>query len=209
MSGKTKMALKKNKKGIIFNPDTGLVVKSSSERIVIGKLVDEEFVSLTKEVAEYCEKNQIEYDKTLLKETSSQEEQEEEQNEEQDEEENQENEEEEEKREDEVKKQGENRKKSEEIKKKSISVEKPVSKERESKITEQTETGFAHFNSLLKSFQTLFEDKDKNLNDSKKVIIKLESQVAELTENLNKTEKQLEETKKRLKGVLLAMQGEL
>lgn len=56
-------ALKRNKKGQIYNPTTGLVFLSETDRRAIGRIVDDEYEEgLSKESVELCEKYGFKYD---------------------------------------------------------------------------------------------------------------------------------------------------
>jgi len=67
-SDKNKVVLKKIKDSThILHPDSKLVLQSSKERIVIGRYVDNEILSLNDESIELCDKWNFKYDKTFLK----------------------------------------------------------------------------------------------------------------------------------------------
>jgi hypothetical protein len=68
MSSKSqKLILKKNKKlDKIYHPDSGLVFKSATEKVVIGRIVDDEFISLDEATLELCEQYNFKYDESLV-----------------------------------------------------------------------------------------------------------------------------------------------
>ena len=64
-----KLVLKKNKKlDKIYHPDTGLVFKSASERVVIGRIIEDEFASLDQESVDLCQQYGFRYDESLIEE---------------------------------------------------------------------------------------------------------------------------------------------
>ena len=63
---KNKIVLKKIKDSThILHPDSKLVLQSSKERIVIGRYVDNEIVTLNDESIELCDKWNFKYDKSI------------------------------------------------------------------------------------------------------------------------------------------------
>ena len=64
MSSKSiKLVLKKNKKlDKIYHPETSLVFKSATEKIVIGRIEDDEFVPLDQLCVDLCLQNNFKYD---------------------------------------------------------------------------------------------------------------------------------------------------
>lgn len=64
---KRKIILKKlSSHNTIWHPDSTLVFKSQKEKIVVGRFVDEEVVSLDQECIELCESWGFKYDESLL-----------------------------------------------------------------------------------------------------------------------------------------------
>lgn len=80
MSSKTaKLVLKKHKKlDKIYHPDTGLVFKSATEKVVVGRIVDDDFVELDEEALQLCEQNHFKVDESLLETEEAEEQPEEE-----------------------------------------------------------------------------------------------------------------------------------
>lgn len=75
-----KLTLKRNKKlDKIFHGETNLVFKSVNEKIVIGRLEGDEFLSLDGICIELCEEWGLSYDESLIEKTSTTEEENEEQ----------------------------------------------------------------------------------------------------------------------------------
>jgi hypothetical protein len=75
-----KLTLKRNKKlDKIFHSETNLVFKSINEKIVIGRLEGDKFLSLDGICIELCEEWGLSYDESLIEKTSSTEEENEEQ----------------------------------------------------------------------------------------------------------------------------------
>lgn len=67
-----KTVYKRNKKlGKIYHPDSGLVIKSAKEKIVIGRIDGDEFVPLDETALELCEKWNFKYDESLVEETDA------------------------------------------------------------------------------------------------------------------------------------------
>ena len=68
-TSKAKITLKKNKIiDKIWHPESTLVFKSSTEKKVIGRCVDDEFISLDEEGLSLCEKWGFKYDTDLVDE---------------------------------------------------------------------------------------------------------------------------------------------
>jgi chromosome segregation ATPase len=65
----TKIILKKLKEyDTMWHPDSTLVFKSSTEKLVIGRYVNNELISLDEEALELCEKWKFKYDSSLIEE---------------------------------------------------------------------------------------------------------------------------------------------
>ena len=76
-TAKRKLRLAKLKKyNTIWHPDSTLVFKSQKERLVIGRLVDKELVSLDDEAIELAEQWKLKIDESLLESGSDSEDQE-------------------------------------------------------------------------------------------------------------------------------------
>jgi cobalamin biosynthesis protein CobT len=74
---KNKIILKKLKAlDTIWHPESTLVFKSSKEKVVIGRYVDDELLSLDNIAVELCEKWKFKYDKDLLEEDANEDEEE-------------------------------------------------------------------------------------------------------------------------------------
>lgn len=76
MSKKTKGIVFKNNKalGMIWHPESGLVLKSKDEKIVVGQCVDDELIPLNDEIVELCNEWHLKYDESLLKKEEPEEE---------------------------------------------------------------------------------------------------------------------------------------
>jgi hypothetical protein len=62
-----KLALKHNKKlDKIYDPITGLVFKSPNEKLVTGRIVDNEFRPLDEEILALCEEHGFKHDESLI-----------------------------------------------------------------------------------------------------------------------------------------------
>ena len=202
MSSKTaKLVLKKNKKlDKIYHPDTGLVFKSATEKVVIGRIVDDEFVPLDEEAVELCEKNSFKVDESLLETDEAEE--------------------------PETKKKSSSKKKSEEETEETEETEEPPKgkkappKEEEKKpvndskaATPAKDSKATPANDSLDCFAKIIARHNKELQDyvsghqTESEAVK--EQVAELEKQLASAKKDLEEVRKKLKGVLSAMQGDL
>ena len=73
-NSKTKMSFKKIKNSTnILHNDTGLVLRSVKDKVVIGRLENESIVTLDKICVSLCEKWNLKYDESLLKETDEEE----------------------------------------------------------------------------------------------------------------------------------------
>ena len=74
-----KIVLKKNKSlDKIWHPDSTLVFKSSTEKVVIGRCVNDSLISLDDEALELCKQWKFKYDEELINESDEEEEEEEE-----------------------------------------------------------------------------------------------------------------------------------
>ena len=168
MNSKVSSLKRHVKSGKIFFTDTKLVVKSASEKIVIGRIFNDDFLQLDKEAVDLCNQLGLQYDKNLLNEEET--EQRQESNEEEETEQRQESNEEE-------------------------TQEKPK--------CEQTKEETVGFLDILKiNF--------KNIENSyKKYEKEINSKITLLETELDTTKKELQEVKKKLKGVLIAMQSSL
>lgn len=69
-SKKEKTVFKKHKAlDKVYHPESGLVIKSATDKVVIGRISDDdEFISLDDECLELCEKYGFKYDETLVAE---------------------------------------------------------------------------------------------------------------------------------------------
>lgn len=213
MSSKAaKLVLKKNKKlDKIYHPETGVVFKSATEKVVIGRIVDDEFIPLDEEALELCEKNHFKYDESLVETEEATEEEKpveakksskksEARNSSQEE-----TVEEEEKPATQSKKAVEEEPKVSAVKKSSDPVKVGQSK------------GNASSDDVMSGFATILSRYNKELQDFfavRQAEVQKESQtdkerIAELETQVSSLKKELEDVKKKLKGVLTAMQGEL
>lgn len=190
---KSKLVLKKNKKGQIYHSDTNLVFKSASEKIVIGRLSGDEFISLDEEALELCEKNGFAYDESLVETESNQNENEKtnsenndrlsdrENNDNQDNQDNQDN---------NVDKENKQENKQENL---------------NCKVDNEVSTVEIH-NNLSQTLSEFTFQINKLFNNEKNTY---ETKINDLELSLKAAKKELEDVKKKLKGVLLAMQEQL
>jgi len=64
---KQKITLKKLKAlDTIWHPESGLVFKSQNEKLVTGRYVNKEFISLDEDTLDICKKWPFKYDKSLI-----------------------------------------------------------------------------------------------------------------------------------------------
>jgi hypothetical protein len=186
MSTKAKLVLKNNKKlGKIYNPDTMLVFdKAGTDKLVIGRIDGDEFVSLDEQAISLCKEHDLKYDTTLCEEAEEEEQgAEEEQESEEAQEEPEEPEQEEEK---------------EEPKKPVKETKKP-----EPKKSEPVESKVSHpaldLDSLVKSFTaSLFEQVQ-----TKETVHK--QQLSDLEAKVQKLEKEYDTLKKKYNAMIQAM----
>jgi outer membrane biosynthesis protein TonB len=214
--------LKKHKKGFLYHADTNLVFKSSTEKIVIGRLFQDDFISLDDEALELCEQNGFKYDETLV-ETEEAEETEEVEpalepvEKKKSQSENSVNE--EEKKVSQVKVEQERNVSSETKKakeqpkeeRKPPSVE-PVRQELKQEPTRnesKEKSGVKDFNDLIEGMQNYVFGLQKQTETDKETIGKLENLLQEKEQLLVQNKKELEEVKRKLKVMLTAMQNDL
>ena len=215
MSNKaTKLTLKRNKKlDKIYHPESGLVFKSASEKIVIGRIADDEFISLDEDTIALCEQYGQEYDKSLVEEVedeagSQENEVQEVENQEVDTNQEVENQEVDTKQENEVQ---------EVVSQEVVSQENENQPDVKVKNVSEISTLISSFSStisgIIASKDKVILEKDgalqSSVNAHKKDRETFSAKEKELSETISKLQKELEEVKKKLKGVLLAMQGEL
>ena len=67
-SKKTKTYKKHKASGKIYDPESMLVIKSQDEKIVVGRIEDDQFVTLDETCLELCEKYGFKYDESLVEE---------------------------------------------------------------------------------------------------------------------------------------------
>lgn len=183
--------LKRNKKlDKIYNPDSGLVFNSSSkDKLVIGRIEDDEFISLDEKALELCEEYNFKYDESLVETEEEEQEQEEK----------------------EVVPSKEEEKEEVVPPKKEIKVEKQRSNEVEVHVTKvdtqrsNEVTNNSEFSTLLLHLQEYVSKKDKYLCDLQITLESREKELSQMKEDLSTKEKELVDTKKKLKGVLSAM----
>jgi flagellar capping protein FliD len=67
MSAKAKLTLKVHKKtSKLYNVETGLVFNNATDKSVVGRIVDDEFIAFDSEALRLCEENGYKYDKSLV-----------------------------------------------------------------------------------------------------------------------------------------------
>jgi hypothetical protein len=179
--------LKRNKKlDKIYNPDSGLVFNSSSkDKLVIGRIEDDEFISLDEKALELCEEYNFKYDESLVE---TEEEKEVVPEKEDDEEE-------------------EEKEEKEEVvpHKKEIKVDVVPVKTKVDTQSPNEVTNNSNFASLLVQLQEYVSNKDKCLSDLEDKLELMRKELSQTKEDLSTKEKELIDTKKKLKGVLSAM----
>jgi outer membrane biosynthesis protein TonB len=207
-SKSTKLVLKTNKKlGKIYHPDTGLVFKSATEKVVIGRIVDDEFVSLDDEAVELCEQNHFKIDESLLESEEA-----EEQPSEKKSSKKKKSDEEEEKADEEEEEEAPKAKTAKAPKKSEEPAKEPVKEPAKEPVKEAKPAK----NKPADSSDGFSAMLSRHAKEMQEYVAGLQSEaqtdkdrVAELEKQLATTKKELEEVRKKLKGVLSAMQGEL
>ena len=183
MSSKSKAVFKKHRKlGKIYDAETGLVIKSQTEKLVIGRIVDDEFLELDEDTVKIAEENGYKIDPSLIEDGDNEQSSEA----------------------DGAEEEPKPKSKTEERKVSAAQSEPKVEPKVESKgkAKPPAQTG-SDLPALLKKFASDFEKAlEKSEQESSKRVVELEAVLAS-------TKKELEETKKKLKGVLAAMQNDL
>jgi len=194
----TKLTLKRNKKlDCLVHAETGLVFKSATEKFVTGRVVNDELVELDEEAQQLCEEHGFKIDPELVSEDNPEAEEETEET---------------------------PKEPVKEEKKKSVSVEEvpkePVGKKSSKKGVEKLPDVLEQYNVILqrhtKELQDFVVGRQSEAQSDKDRLLALEKELkeavqskTELTDKVSSLTKDLEETKKKLKGVLAAMQGDL
>ena len=198
MSSKLSCLKRHVKSGKIFFSDTKLVVKSASEKIVIGRIFNDDFLPLDKEAINLSKQIGLQYDKNLLEET-------EEETEHQETNEEEETKHQETNEEEETKHQETNEE--EETKHQETNEEEETkhqeTKHQETKHQETERNEKELFSDILKINFKYIE------NSYKKYEKETNDKISLLETELDTTKKELQEVKKKLKGVLIAMQNSL
>ena len=178
----TKLVLRPHRKlNKLYHSDTGLVFKSATEKVVIGRIVDDEFVSLDEEALDLCQQNNFRYDESLVEMQ--------EETPDVDEEETPEP-------EPPVKAS----KESKVSKKKNKTLSKEI-QEDENKSEDQVD---------CKDFTTLISSYNKDLQDCvARMHQTYKDKVTNLEKQLTTLKKELEDSRKKLKNILCAMQDDL
>jgi len=187
-----KLVLKKHKKlGKIYQDKSMLVFKSATERLVVGRIEDDQFIPLDEKAVELCEEYGHEVDKSLLDEAEAD--------------------------------------VQEEVEEKEIDAEEsveplpepvvePPSKAKKEKKEKPEETPkkkavvppkVLDFSSVLMRHSEELIELNSSLTKKEEESTQNKERVAELEKELETMKKDHEETKKKLKGVLLAMQNSL
>lgn len=183
MSSKSKkIVYKRNKKlGKIYHPDSGLVVKSAKEKIVIGRIDGNKFVPLDDTALDLCDEWNLKYDESLIDFEDA-----------------------DDSSEDEAEK-SPKKKSQKSADEESDDEEKVPSRKASTKKSNTPVQPPADFAALIarqnKELQDFVAGVTGNGDNDERV--------AELEKELADTKKELTETKKKLKGVLAAMQGTL
>ena len=188
------MALKRHQKTQkIYYPENKLVVRSNTEKIVIGRIDNDIFIPLDDEAIRLCEEHNLKYDESLVENSNDQEEDEQ------------------------VSKSESKESVKEPVKQVSKEVAKEVikdvtvtSKEVSSKDTTRVKSAE---NNLLSDIAKCNTQITKLISDyqskSQQELENATKEIETLREKLSLTEKKLTETTKKLKNVLLAMQSDL
>ena len=207
---------KKHKKtNHIYNPESGLVLKSGDEKTIIGRIDGDSFVEFDETCLKLCKEFSFKYDEKLLDKISKQEQVEAVEEDEEDAEDAEEEEEEESEETEKVEKkldfssipvnQNQERKLS------TVSV--PVQERKPSvvveKVSSKTDKSVSSQDTKLKISEFL----DKKTEDMKKFLFEIDTEnknkISELEESLKKLNKDYEDVKKKLKAVLSAMNESL
>uniref|UniRef100_A0A6C0EJW1 Uncharacterized protein n=1 Tax=viral metagenome TaxID=1070528 RepID=A0A6C0EJW1_9ZZZZ len=202
MSNKTRVTYKKNKKlDKIYHPDSGLVIKSAKERIVIGRIDDGEFVPLDDVALELCEEWDLEPDKTLLEDEEDEDVDEKTKKKSKDEDEDDEEEEKPKGKKSKPKDEDEEEEEKPKGKKKSKPKDEDEEEEEKPKGKKSKPAEGETIVELLARHAKEVQDYVAGLTTS--------SSDNDLEKELEKTKKELEKTKKKLKNVLASMQDAL
>jgi hypothetical protein len=207
MSRKTGIVLKKLKAlNKPWHPESGLVFKSSKEKMVIGRYDkdDGELMPLDEEILELCKKWRFKYDESLLEEEEPEEE-EQEDNEEEDNEEVEDNEEEEQEEDNEQEQEEDNEEEEQEEdnEQEEEVVDEPV---KPSKLTKKSGKSFMdEYNKLVDNFNgdvkfMIEELEQRNQELSNKLSAK-EAELTKVEGELQDKEKELIQTKEKLKKI--------
>jgi len=188
MSAKTVSFKKHKKSGEIYNLENLLVYKSADgkplkEKIVIGRIFEEEFVPLDDEAVEQCGKLGLKYDETLLKETAEAEEAEE--TEEQTEE-------------------TEEAEEAEETQEQAEETEEVPELKKETKKESQKE-----MKESKKDSPSILTQLEKFISDKEAQSLLDKSSIDELKKQLEKEKKDHEETKRKMKALLATFSSTL
>lgn len=203
------MNLKKSKKlDKIYDNETKLVVRSKDDKTVIGRIEDDNFVELDQDAVDLCDKHGYKYDESLIQfEEEVEEVEEKEEKEEKVEEETKEVEEVEEEKEAPVEKETPKKKLVKDEPKKPKGVREEIKEIKEIEAVSEKFVALAEkqlnnnsFSELLEKFsQSALSLFNENENNSKKKIEELEATVAKL-------KKDLENTKRINKNLLMTLQ---
>jgi len=213
MSAKAKLKFSRSKQlDCIYNKDSGLVIKSEKDRVVIGRIEDDAVIPLDEKALELCEKFGLEPDKTLLEETAQEEaepeetEEAEEEPREEAEEENAEEEESEEKEEEPKPPVGKGKK--DVPKETPKEAPKPATKEDAKKVSGKT-SGDPLVTLAVNFQQKISVELEQHQRGVQEYVSGLTENLTAVQEELVNVKKELEETKKKLKGMIALMQGSL
>lgn len=186
MSTKAKLTLKRNKKhDKIYDATTGLVIRSTKDKVVIGRLVDDEYIPLNAEMVELCDELGYEYDESLLASEPTNESEEESERE---------------------------ASSSQEASQETTPVQQEASQEAKREIPEVNNTiVFSRPTPEVQLSYILEQHKNAlyEFVNSLGANSELESTLASVRVELEETQKELLATKTKLKKILIAMQGDL
>ena len=210
---------KKHKKtNHIYNPESGLVLKSGDEKTIIGRIDGDSFVEFDETCLKLCKEFSFKYDEKLLDKISKQEQVEAVEEDEEDPEDAEEEEEEESEETEKVERKLDfssipvNQNQERKLSTVSVSVQerKPsVVVEKVLKVSSTTDKSVSSQDTKLKISEFL----DKKTEDMKKFLFEIDTEnknkISELEETLKKLNKDYEDVKKKLKAVLSAMNESL
>lgn len=195
MSSSAKPKMKRHKAtGSIYHPDSKLVFRTTKDHTVIGRLEDNEVISLDEKAISLCEEYNLKYDESLVEE----EEEEQQSGEEEDTEEIEEID------------------KEEEVESAEEEPEKVEEKSEEKSVPEETEEEVIPCVASSRNFSKLMEDISSYVSNLEKLnakyskdLTKVKCELKNKDDELSKCQKELTETKTKFKKALAVFQADL